>query len=91
MTPHTPQFNGIIEGRCVVIKEEVLSKLFNAKLNGTATNIMQAEARHTCELMQNSAATKFSLNIPLEIFYGEKPRTIGSFSQFGRILYNTKR
>ena len=36
-------------------------------------------------------ATTGNNTSPLEIFYGEKPKTIGSFSEFGRFGYVTKR
>ena len=35
-------------------------------------------------------ATIGSTKSPFEIFYGEKPKIVGSFSEFGRISYVTK-
>ena len=32
-----------------------------------------------------------STKIPYEIFYGEKPKIIGLFSEFGRVAYVMKR
>ena len=64
--------------------------LINEKLNYTAQKIMWAEAVHTCKRVRNSMATTGSTKIPFEIFYGEKPKIIGSFLEFGRIAYVTK-
>ena len=36
-------------------------------------------------------ATMGSTTSPFESFYGENPKIIGSFSEFGRIRYVTKR
>ena len=65
--------------------------LLTTKLNDTAHKMMWSEAVHTCNHMQKSMATTGSTNIPFEILYGEKPKIIGSFSEFGRITYITKR
>ena len=65
--------------------------LLTTKLNDTAHKMMWSEAVHTCNHMQKSMATTGSTNIPFEILYGEKPKIIGSFSDFGRIGYVTKR
>ena len=40
---------------------------------------------------RNSMAIMGSTTSPFDIFYGEKPNIIGSFSEFGRIGYITKR
>ena len=65
--------------------------LLNLKLNDTAHQMLQAEAVHTCERVQNSMATKGSTKIPSKIFYEEKPNNIDLFSEFGRISYVTKK
>ena len=65
--------------------------LINAKLNDTAQEILWAEAVRTCERVRNSMAATGSTTSPFEIFYGEKPKIIDSFSEFGRIGYVTKR
>ena len=41
--------------------------------------------------VHKSTATTSSTKSPFEIFYGEKPKIIGSFSDFRRIAYVTKR
>ena len=64
--------------------------ILNLKLNDTAQKIMWAEAVHTCELARNSTATTCSKNNPFQIFYGDKTKMIGLFSEFGRITYVTK-
>ena len=65
--------------------------ILNTKLNNTAREMLWAEAVHTRERVQNIMATKGSTKSPFEIFYGQKPNIIGSFSEFGRIAYVTKR
>ena len=81
-TPHTSQLYGIIEGKFSVIKEEVLVMILNAKLNDTDQKMLCAKAVHTCKHVRNSMATNNSQKIPFGIFYGEKPRIIGLFSEF---------
>ena len=43
-----------------------------------------------CERIRNSMDTTGSTKIPFENFYGEKPKIVGLFSEFGRIGYVTK-
>ena len=49
-----------------------------------------AEAVHAWECVQKSMENKVSTNNLFEICYGEKPKIIGSFSEFGRSTYVTK-
>ena len=65
--------------------------LINTKFNDTAQKILWEDAVHTCERLRNSMATIGSTKIPIEIFYEKKTKIIGSFSEFGRISYVTKR
>ena len=88
--PHMPQMNVFIERRFSDIKEEALAMLLNEKLNEDAQKIMWVEAVHTCGRIRNCRATTGSITSPFEKFYGEKPKIIGSFSDFGRIAYVTK-
>ena len=87
-TPHTPQLNGFIERRFSVIEEEALEMLLNEKLNYTAQKMLWVEAVHTCKRVRNSMDTKGSTTIPFGNFYGEKPKIIGSLSDFGHIVYH---
>ena len=64
---------------------------FNSKLNDTARNILWAKEVHMCEHVRNSMATTSSTKIPFGIFYGEKSKINGSFSEFGCIEYVPKR
>ena len=64
--------------------------LLNEKLNDTAHNILDAEAVHTCDCVRNSIANTSSMKSSFEIFYGEKPKSIVPFSDFGYIAYITK-
>ena len=64
--------------------------LLNAKLNHTYQKIMWEEAIHTCKHVRNSMSTTGSTTSPFERFYGEKPKIVGSFSEFKRIGYITK-
>ena len=64
--------------------------LLNVKINDRDPKILWTEAVHTYELIRNSMATTGSTKSPFEIFYGEKPKIIGLFSEFGRIAYVTK-
>ena len=64
--------------------------LINKKLNCKDQKMLQTEAVHTCNIVQNSIETKGSTNIPFEFFYGEKPNIIGQLSEFGCITYATK-
>ena len=65
--------------------------LLNAKLNDTVQKMLWEEAVHTCECVINSMSTTGSTESPFIIFYGEKTKIIGLFSEFGRIDYVTKR
>ena len=65
--------------------------LLNAKLNDTAQKMLWVEAVHTCKRVRNSMTTTGSTTSPFIIFYGEKPNIIGSFLEFRRIEYVTKR
>ena len=49
------------------------------------------ESVHTRERVRNRMATTGSTTSPFKTFYGEKPKIIGSFSEFGRIGCVTKR
>ena len=49
------------------------------------------ESIHMCERVRNSMATTGCTTSPFENFYGEKPKIIGLFSEFGNIGYVTKR
>ena len=64
--------------------------LVNAKLNDADQKMLWAEAVHTCKPVINSMADTGSTTSLFEIFYGEKPKIIGLFSEFGRIGYVTK-
>ena len=89
-TLHTTQLNNVIERRFTVIKEGVLDMILNQKINDTAQKMMWAEAIHKYELVRNSMNNMGSTKSPFGIFYGEKPKIIGSFSDFGCITYVTK-
>ena len=77
--------NLFIDRRFEVIREGASTMLLNAKLNNTAQRMPWEEAVHMCECVTNGMATTGSTTSPFEIFYGEKPKTIGSFSGFERI------
>ena len=61
--------------------------ILNSKLNDTDQKMLCAKAVHTCKHVRNSMVTNNSQKIPFGIFYGEKPRIIGLFSEFGCITY----
>ena len=65
--------------------------LQNEKLNEYYQKMLWTESVHTCKCVINSMSNTVSTTIPFENFYGEKPKIIGSFSDFGRIAYITKR
>ena len=65
--------------------------LLNKKINETDQKIMWAEAVHTCKCVIKSMATIGSTTSPFGHFYGEKPKIIASFPEFGLIEYVTKR
>ena len=65
--------------------------LLNAKLNDTAEKMLWEEAVHTYKRVRNSMATTGSTTSLFEDFYGGKPKIIGSLSEFGHIVYVTKR
>ena len=82
--------NRVIEIIFSVIKEGALAMLLSTKLNDTAQKMLWAEAVHTYECVRNSMDTTVSTTSPFENFYGEKSKIIGSFSEFGCIVYVTK-
>ena len=65
--------------------------ILNAKLNDTAQKMMWAEAVHMCERVKISMDITGSTTSLFGTFYGEKPKIIGLFSDFGRIANVTKR
>ena len=65
--------------------------LLNAKLNDTAQKFIRAETVHMRKIVRNSMETTGSTKRPFKIFYGEKLKIIGSFSEFGCIAYIMKR
>ena len=91
IAPHMPQLNVIIERIFNVIKEGALDMLLNVKINDTSQKILWEEAVNTYEHVRNSMANTGSTKSPFENFYGEKPKIIGSFLEFGRIYYVNKR
>ena len=90
MTPHAPHLNGVIERKFDVIKGGTLAMMLKAKLNDKAQKMLWEEAVHMCERIRNSMATTCSTTSPFEKLYGEKPKIIGLFFEFGRIGYVTK-
>ena len=65
--------------------------LLNEKLNKTVQKILWTEVVHMCERVQNSMSTTGITKSPFDFFYGEKPKIIDSFPEFGFIAYVTKR
>ena len=65
--------------------------MLNTKLNDTAHKMLWEEAVHTCKRIRNSVDTTGSTTSDFEIFNGENPKIIGSFLEFVRIRYVTKR
>ena len=65
--------------------------LLNTKLNDTSQKKLWAEDVHTCERVRNSMAATGSNTSPFKTIYGEKPKIVGLFLEFGRIGYVTKR
>ena len=65
--------------------------MLNEKLNDTAHKMLWVEAVHRRKRVRNSMDNTGSTKIPSRNFYGEKSKIIGSFSEFGRIGYVTKR
>ena len=90
-TSHTPQMNGVIKIIIAVIKEGALAMFLNAKLNETSQKILWEEAVHMCKRIRNSMANTGSTTSLFENFHGENPKIIGSFLEFVRIRYVTKR
>ena len=90
-TPKTPQFNGIIERIFKVITEGALAMILNENFNDIAQKMLWTEAFRTYEPVQNSMETTGSMKSQFEIFYGEKPNIIVSFSDIVRIIYVTRR
>ena len=64
--------------------------ILNTNLNETSQKMLWEESVHTCEHVLYMMETTGSNEIPLEIFYGEKLKIIGLFSEFGRIAYAKK-
>ena len=52
--------------------------------------MLWAESDHSRKRVRNSMATTGSSTSPFKRLYGEKPKIIGLFSEFGRIGYVTK-
>ena len=65
--------------------------ILNVKLNETTQKMMWTDAIHAYERVINSMANMSSTKSPFKIFHGEKPKIIGSFQEFERIAYITKR
>ena len=84
-TPHTPQLNGVVERIFSVIKEGTLAIILSANRNDTYQKMMWAEAVHTCKYVRNSMGITGSTTSPFENLYGEKPKIIGTFSEFESI------
>ena len=64
--------------------------LLNVKLNDTAKKMLWTEAVHMQKSVRNSMDNIGSTTSPFENFYGEKPKIIGLFLEFGCIGYVTK-
>ena len=65
--------------------------LLKVKFNDTAQKMLWAEAVHTCKFLQKIMAATGSTKGLFGIFYGEKPKIIGLFLEFGHIEYIIKR
>ena len=49
--------------------------------------MLWAEEVHTCEIVSNSMEKNNSTKDQFGIFYGDKPKIIGLFSEFGPVVY----
>ena len=56
--------------------------LLNERLNDTTQKILWAESVQTCERVSNSMVKTGITKSPFEVFFGDKPNIIGSFSEF---------
>ena len=65
--------------------------IINVKLKQLTDKMLWEEAVHTCKCVRNSMLATNSQKSLFEMFYGEKPNIIGSFSEFRCITYVTKR
>ena len=65
--------------------------LLNSIFNKQAQKMLWSELVHMYKRVRNISATTRSHKISFGIFYGEKTKIIGSFLEFGRIGYITKR
>ena len=59
--------------------------IINTKSNDITQNILGTEAVPTCKRIRNSMTDTGIKRSLFEIFYGEKSKIIGSFSEFGHI------
>ena len=82
--------NGVMERKISVIKEGSLEMLINGKLNKDSQKMMWARDFHMCENIINSMANTCSTTSQFEKFYGEKPKIVDSFPEFGHIRFVTK-
>ena len=64
--------------------------LINSKLNDKSQKMMWAEAVHTFQLIRNNIDNTGSIKRTFINLYKKKPKIIGLFSYFGRIVFVTK-
>jgi hypothetical protein len=89
--PHTPQQNGVVERRFVVLKQRALAMMIAADLTKQARELLWCEAVNCANDLENISASTVRNVFPAEMMPGKMSKLYPMLQPFGRIGYVTIR
>ena len=89
--PNTPQLNGVVERKFVVIRDRGLAIMLGAGLNEEHQGKLWAEAMNTATKLTNVAPTMATGKPPDEMWYGEYQNWTKHLKKWGQIGFVTIR
>jgi transposase InsO family protein len=86
-SPHTPEYNGVVERRIASIKQKGHAMMLAANMSEKARELLWAEAVKTANTLSNITMNRAIKQTPYEFFFGKKSKLYENLIQFGRIGY----
>ena len=89
--PHTPQQNGVVERRIVILKQRALAMMIVADLTKKMREVLWCEAVDCANDLENISASSVRDMFPSELMTGSISKIFPMLQPFGRIGYVTIR
>lgn len=89
--PDTPQMNGCVERRIVILKQRALAMMIAADLNPKYRELLWHEAVNCANDLENISANTGRESFPVEMMTGSVSKLYPKLQPFGRIGYVTLR